>query len=261
MKALRQVRAGMLCVILAAPLARADLKPTDLKATLSASPTSQATPIVNTITFDGKYSCSIDTTDAPELTGWASSKVAPVIKEWYPKIVDMLPSDGFEPPTHFTFVFTPSYKGVAATSGTKVVCSSTYFAAGAHQADLGALVHEMVHIVQQYHELIGPDAAAHRPPTWLVEGIADYIRWYKYEPTPRGAQIRHAALVKARFNGSYRISANFLNFVTNKYRQDLVVKLNAALRGGKYESGIWKLLTGKSVDELNDEWKAALNNN
>ena len=42
-----------------------------------------------------------------------------------------------------------------------------------------------------------------------------------------------------------------------RYR-DIVRKLNAAMRDGDYRDELWKLYTKKSVQELGDEWKAAL---
>jgi len=40
--------------------------------------------------------------------------------------------------------------------------------------------------------------------------------------------------------------------------KDLIPKLNAASRQGKYTEEFWKELTGKSLTELNDEWKVAI---
>src|SRR5208337_4346445 len=57
-----------------------------------------------------------------------------------------------------------------------------------------------------------------------------------------------------------RISANFLNYVVETYAKDknLITKVNAACREGKYTDDLWKELTGKSLAELNDEWKATM---
>src|SRR6266404_4656625 len=38
---------------------------------------------------------TIDASAAPELSSWATNKLAPVLAEWYPKIVAMLPSEGY----------------------------------------------------------------------------------------------------------------------------------------------------------------------
>src|SRR6185436_6183212 len=61
-----------------------------------------------------------------------------------------------------------------------------------------------------------------------------------------------------RYDKSYRQSANFLNWVTEKYDEDIVAKLNAAARAGKYGDEIWKEKSGKTAEELGNEWKAQL---
>ncbi|MCL5281190.1 MAG: basic secretory family protein [Planctomycetes bacterium] len=60
------------------------------------------------------------------------------------------------------------------------------------------------------------------------------------------------------YDGNYRISGNFLNWVTETYCKDIVQRLNAAARQGKYSDELWKTATGHSVQELGDEWKASL---
>ena len=62
----------------------------------------------------------------------------------------------------------------------------------------------------------------------------------------------------ARYDGSYRTTAAFLAYVTDKYEPTLVTKLNALLREGKFDETAWKTLTGKPVDELNREWRESL---
>ena len=38
----------------------------------------------------------------------------------------------------------------------------------------------------------------------------------------------------------------------------MIPKLNAAMRTGKYDEGMWKDLTGKTLEELGKEWKESL---
>ncbi|MHC4087729.1 MAG: basic secretory protein-like protein [Planctomycetota bacterium] len=96
------------------------------------------------------------------------------------------------------------------------------------------------------------------PIRWLVEGIADYIRWFLYEPETRGAEVNRRNISRARYDSSYRISGNFLNWVTQTYDKNIVRKLNAAARQGKYNEELWKEATGRTVQELGDEWKKSL---
>jgi len=43
--------------------------------------------------------------------------------------------------------------------------------------------------------------------------------------------------------------------VAQKYGDKLIVQLNSAAREGKYKEDLWKDWTGKTVQELGDEWK------
>jgi hypothetical protein len=197
----------------------------------------------------------IDTSAAPDLKDWVENKLGPTLAEWYPKIVAMLPSDGYTPPKKFTVTLRPG-RGVAATGGTRVTANSDWLKREINREAVGAILHEEVHVVQQYGRV-------DRSLGWLVEGIPDYIRWYDFEPQSHGADIRPERAAQARYNAAYRPSANFLNFVSLKYDKDIVRKLNAALRQHKPVSeidDIWKDSTGKSVTDLAKEWKEYLQN-
>jgi hypothetical protein len=208
---------------------------------------------------DGQCEIDIDTSRAPSLTDWAEQKLAPVLAEWYPKISAMLPSEGFAPPAKFTVAIRPG-QGVAATGGTRVTANSTWLKAEIGKQAIGALLHEEVHVVQQYGRARRNNPNATRSPGWLVEGIPDYIRWFKYEPQSHGADLVYMRRQKNyKYDGSYRVSANFLNWVTEHYDKDIVKKLNAAMREGKYSEDIWKeACGGKTVQELGAEWKESI---
>lgn len=205
---------------------------------------------------DGKYQVVIDTTDAPDLTDWTRKEIAPMAQEWYPKLVAMLPSEGYTAPTKFSIVFDSKMEGVAATGGTNIRCAAGWMRQNLKGEAVGAIFHEMVHVVQQYGR--APRGSV-RPPVWLTEGMTDYLRWYLYEPETKGAEISRRGFANARFNNSYRVTANFLNYTSQKYDTDLVVKLNTAIREGKYSEDIWKTLTGgHTLQELGTEWRTAL---
>ena len=190
---------------------------------------------------------TIDTSETPELADWAEMTLRPVLEKWYPIIEHDLPSDGFTPPQKFKIVFLKDMKGVANTSGTLVRCAAGWFKKNLKGEAVGAVVHEMVHVVQQY--------PAGKNPGWLVEGTADYIRWFKYEPISKRPHVNPE---KARYTDSYRTSAAFLNYICEAHNKDIVRKLNAVMRQGRYEPKVWKELTGNTVDELWDEYVATL---
>jgi hypothetical protein len=139
-----------------------------------------------------------------------------------------------------------------------VRCAARWFRANLQGEALGAVFHELVHVVQHYGRSQPLEEGGKRPPGWLVEGIADYIRWFKFQPQDHGAEITGNNISRARYDGNYRITANFLNWTTESYDKDLVSQINAAIRQGKYRDEVWQERTGHSLQELGADWKAAM---
>ncbi len=183
-----------------------------------------------------------DTTKAPELKEWAE-KVAKLCEKWYPRINEEFASEGFKPTTSIKMIITPDYNGVAMAGGNRITGATKWFKA--HPEDLGAMIHETTHIVQRYR--------GRGNPGWLVEGVADYFRFFIYEPGKIGRIARDP-----HYNQAYRTTAAFLKFVTDKYDKDLVKKLNKAMREGTYKDQMFKDLTGKTLPELDEEWRTSL---
>ena len=237
----------------------------------------------------------IDSSKVPELADWCEKDLRPALVKWWPLIVADLPSNGFTPPAKFTVVIDPSYNGVAATGGTRVVVSPAWIKGQMVRLPwneaVGSVIHEEVHVVQQYG--YGSRRGGTPNPVWLVEGVADYIRWFKYEPEDkrphpnpvvrvagggggrgrgrgRGAQTQPATQPvqaqapaqpttrPANYTDSYRTTAAFLNWVADKYDHEIVVKLNASMREGRYRPELWSYYTGKSVEDLWAEYYATL---
>jgi hypothetical protein len=76
------------------------------------------------------------------------------------------------------------------------------------------MVHEIAHVVQGY--------GLHWAPGWLTEGIADYVRFFRWST----GELGHLHPDRAHDNGSYRITASFLNFLVARYDPEIVRKLN-----------------------------------
>ena len=184
----------------------------------------------------------VDVTDAPEMKGWAD-RAARLCERWYLRINEELKSDGFKPPHRISMALKSSYKGVAEAGGGRIVGSVAFFKA--HPDDFGAMIHETCHIVQRYQ--------GRGNPGWLVEGVADYVRFFVFEPGKIG-RIN----ADPHYNDSYRTTAAFLAFVTDKYDKQLVLKLNTLMREGKYKHETFKELTGKTLEQLDGEWRASL---
>jgi hypothetical protein len=185
----------------------------------------------------------VDASDAPEMKPWAD-EAARICERAYPMINEELKSEGFKPPRLVRMSLKNDYQGVAAASGDRIVGSVRYFKE--HPDDFGAMVHETAHVVQRYR--------GGRNPGWLVEGVADYVRFFKYEPGKLGPIDPKSA----RYDGSYRVTAAFLGYLSHKYDKDIVRKLNQRMRDGQYREAAFQELTGKPVQELDAEWRALI---
>ena len=170
------------------------------------------------VMVDGKYEIVFDTSDVPELKEWVETKLKPACVEWYPKIVEMLPSDNYTAPTKFSITIRRDARGVAYASGTRITCAADWFKKNLEGEAVGAVVHELVHVVQQYRRARG----GNQNPGWLVEGLADYIRWFLYEPESKRPRVNPA---RAKYTDSYRTTGAFLNYLMEHHDKEIVKKL------------------------------------
>lgn len=226
----------------------------------AASAQTPPAPPALTPTQTSSYEIVIDDSQTPELKEWVEKSLRPALEEWYPIIIADLPSEGFTPPKRFTVTLEANGDGVAATGGTRVTANAKWIkselAKGPHNEAVGALIHEAVHVVQQYGHVRG----GQRDPGWLTEGIADYIRWWKFEPASMRTPVRPMKRdgTPASYTDSYRTTAAFLEYVAKNHDHEIVVKLNAAGRNSTYSPDLWKKYTGKTLDELWTEFAATL---
>lgn len=139
-----------------------------------------------------------------------------------------------------TFFVDTAYKGVAATSAGTVVFSPAWMKT--HPGDIDVVTHEVMHIVQNYGNSVGPG--------WLTEGIADYVR-YKFGVDNAGANWTLPALKPGHtYKNSYRITARFFAWIEIKTKQGTIKSVDDSLRNHTYTEETWKKLTGKNLDEL-----------
>lgn len=178
---------------------------------------------------------NVDISQTPELADWAQQAKS-TVEEWHPRIAKLLPSDGFTPPAEITLFFQKDMKGVAHTSGNKITISAEWVKK--HPDDLGMVVHELTHVIQSYPR---SDAG------WLVEGIADYIRLYHYEPKVKLSGIDPA---RQSYRDGYRTTALFLAWIQRTQDEAIIRKLNHALRRSEYNYAFFKQCTSKSLDRL-----------
>jgi hypothetical protein len=180
---------------------------------------------------------TVDISETPELKEFAD-KAKELVEKWHPKIAELLKSEGFTPPSEVKVEFKKDMRGIAYTSGKTITISGAWIKK--HPDDLGMVVHELTHVVQDYRR-------ENRGAGWLVEGIADYVRYFKYEPDAKLGRIN---LEKASYKDGYGTAARFLAWIEKTHDKKIVASLNVALRKGEYKEELFKKYTEKSLDEL-----------
>jgi Peptidase of plants and bacteria len=177
----------------------------------------------------------VDTQDAPDLADWGNEAGKKCL-DWLPRLATLLPSEGFVPPKEVTLRFDPAYKGVAATQAGTITIAADWVRK--HPEDFGMVIHELTHVVQDYRG---------KGEGWLTEGIADYIRYWIYEPGTKKIEINR---VTSHYRQGYGTAAAFLDWIERTRAKGTVVKLNTASRAGHYREALFQEWFGKSLDAL-----------
>jgi Peptidase of plants and bacteria len=186
-------------------------------------------------------SITADASEVPGLASWAEA-AQKRCELWHPLITRILGYEGEHKHREIKIVVKKEMKGIAATSGGTINVSASYVER--HPNDDGMIVHELVHVVQAYP----------RPePVWLTEGLADYIRYWHYEPGQRNFRITG----RSSYRDSYGTTARFLAWVQVTKDEKIIQKLDAAMRKGEYRRELFQDATGKPLDELWAEFVAA----
>lgn len=181
-----------------------------------------------TLTFESNYT-ALD----PKL----KQRMIDTFFEVYPKL-----AKEYNQKTLKSVVFSvdTAYKGVAATANGKVSYSSIWM--DKHPEDIDVVTHEVMHIVQDYGQSVGPG--------WLTEGIADFAR-YKFGIDNAGAKWALPALKPEHtYKNSYRITARFFAWIEKNVKAGTIKAVDASLRDHTYKPEIWAALTGRDLDAL-----------
>ncbi len=184
----------------------------------------------------------IDVSRTPDLAEWAAIAEKKMEAFW-PNTQALLYTDGFITPNaiHVIYEVGARVTPVAATGGGKMQVNGEY--ARKHPDDTGLVVHEAAHAIQSGGS-----------PGWLIEAIADYIRWIKYEPENFTYGID---LQKGTPHEPYRAGAAFIGWLELHYDAKLATKLNEATRFGTYRDALFEKYCGKPIDVLYKEFVEA----
>ncbi|MEH6406222.1 MAG: basic secretory protein-like protein [Leeuwenhoekiella sp.] len=160
-----------------------------------------------------------------------------IVHKVYPQLMKDFNKDAR---TDIAIKIDTTYDGVAFANDGQVTISSKWL--HAKPEDLDLITHEVMHIIQAYPNGSGPG--------WLTEGIADYVR-AKYGVDNKGAGWSMTPFDSSQhYTNSYRITARFLTWISQKYDDQIVFKLDNNLRNKTYSADLWKKYTGKTLDQL-----------
>jgi len=206
-----------------------------------AQPQNPAQPkvIMGDSLMNGKYSLVIASNDA-QFDPVTRQNMINVFFTVYPQMVERFNKNSL---TKVQFFIDTAYRAVAETGDGTSRFNPDWMKR--YPQDVDVVTHEVMHIVQDYKG---------DGPGWLTEGIADYVR-YVYGVNNKGARWFLPDYRPGQsYKDAYRVTARFLLWVEkNKYKR-IVDDLDKAMRDGTYTPELWVKLTGKTVDDLWDEY-------
>ncbi|MEQ1936073.1 MAG: basic secretory protein-like protein, partial [Fimbriimonadaceae bacterium] len=190
-----------------------------------------------------------DSTDYPEGDAWLKAAKG-LVEDYFPIVSTWLATEDFKPPKTITLIVKKGIGPPAYATGDTITVKAEWISQ--HPEDLGMIIHEMTHVLQQY-------PGSSNKPGWLVEGIADYIRWWRYEPELHATKGRTKPdPAKAKYTDSYRTTAVWLAWCSRTYNMGLVPALDRAMRKREDPMPVFEKLTGKSPDTLWKEYVESL---
>jgi hypothetical protein len=193
----------------------------------------------------GRLSVVVDVSDAPETAKWAAAAKR-LCEIWHPIVFDRL-YPGRRPPTRtIKIIFKgPSMKGLAYTTAQNSTITISADWIKKHPDDFGMVIHELTHVVQNY--------PAHKVdnPFWVQEGMADYCRYYEYEPekpVPINWQLT--------YKDGYAIASAFLDWIQRNKAPNIIEQLNTRLQVGEYTHGLFDDYAHEPLKQLWNDFVA-----
>lgn len=149
--------------------------------------------------------------------------------------------------------------GVADTRGTgnqyrSLITMYAKYYASQNYMEADSITHELTHVCQiGYNTGYGGEDTDDNG-SWIVEGMTDYSR-YTYGQFPEGFALP-AYSASQSYTDSYRVTARFFVWVEENICPTLTEQLNEALRTERYNSEIFRRITGYTLRELWNQYAA-----
>jgi len=164
----------------------------------------------------------------------------------YPPIVERFNKESLR---RVIFAVDTAYDNIAITmDGGLVVFNPKWFVH--NPEDFDVVTHEVMHIAQEYGRNLGNNV-----PVWVTEGIADYVRYrYGIHNAEANWNLPDPLWTIHHYTNSYKITARFFVWLEERKDPQIIDKIDAAARNHKYHSNIWVELTGRTIDELWEDY-------
>ena len=191
---------------------------------------------------EGLAAINVDFSAAPNLKDFAL-KSRQIAEKYYPVINKLLKTPGFKTFQQVTLIF-KEMDGVAATAGNTIYFAKDWYLK--HPEDYGSVIHELTHVVQHYPKY---------EPWWLVEGIADYVRNFHYEPEQRRKELDFKG---GSYKNGYVKAAGFLAWLKHEKDPTIIQRYNTAARQLTSKNVLAEKIKGRSLDQLWSEYQKGL---
>ncbi len=182
-----------------------------------------------------RFHVAVDCLAAPDLQPWIETEIKPLLGTWIARLVDDFACEGYSSKTDFICTLHRELHCPGTSDSVGLNLNADYIRK--HPQDTGMVIHEIWHQLQEFQS---------KCPTWLSEGIDDWVRYYYVEQKPPKVDPK-----KSKADASYGTTAAFLDWCGGK---PFVTELISALRQGRYTPDWWKAKTGRTFEELAADW-------
>lgn len=163
---------------------------------------------------------------------------------WYPKLGDAIAYPNYSPRTNLIIETNPDI--FMGRAGNRIGYNPAELNATTMPDMLGGgLLHEAMHMVTDY--------GSQQKPTWLSEGIADWVR--DDLTLERKPYIPHAGVALGEMQ--YASAAAYMRYISRTHRASFARDINLAVRANQYSSNYVTNLTGRSESQLLTDFKAS----
>lgn len=198
------------------------------------SPISPETDLLSYLTIIDK---------SKKLSAASKANIKKVFAKAYGKICEKFNYGTLYP---VTIIIDPNEDDVAYTDCDQhtIVIGADYYLDNLEDYDL--VTHELVHVAQCYQASV---------PWWLTEGMADYGRYlFGLNNKSAGWRLPWYTSGTNNYSAGYKDCAAFLCYISDRFGEDVIDKLNYACKNDLYTPHIWKQLTGKTLPDLDAEY-------